>query len=79
MMRPISNDIREKIMAEVKLGQRPVAQIAESYGVKPNTVYGWGFQRSNKIIRHNGNPQASEKNTGAIRDYRKTNGRTGKA
>jgi transposase-like protein len=52
-MKPISNDIREKIMAEVKLGQRPVAQIAESHGVKPNTVYGWvskGVTKSSDVM-----------------------------
>lgn len=34
-------ETKNKILEEIKLGERSVASIAQSYGIKPNTVYNW--------------------------------------
>jgi transposase-like protein len=36
-----TSDVKEKVLAEVKEGKAPVADIARSYGIKPGTVYNW--------------------------------------
>lgn len=37
----IPREIREQILARVKEGSTPTAQIAREHGVNPKTVYGW--------------------------------------
>lgn len=46
-------ETKNKILDEIKLGERSVAKIAEAYGVKPNTVYNWvhrGVSQSSDIM-----------------------------
>ena len=38
---PIAKEIKEQILARVKEGKEPAAQIAREAGINPNTVYGW--------------------------------------
>ena len=37
----IPREIKEQILARVKLGDVSTAQIAREFGVNPKTVYGW--------------------------------------
>lgn len=32
---------KQKILEEIKLGERSVAEIATSHGIRPGTVYNW--------------------------------------
>ncbi len=41
MPTPIAKEIKEQILARVKEGKEPAAQIAREAGVNPKTVYGW--------------------------------------
>lgn len=42
---PINKEIKEKILAKVKNGEK-VPELATQYGVAPNTVYGWLSDRA---------------------------------
>ncbi|MFA4846352.1 MAG: helix-turn-helix domain-containing protein [Patescibacteria group bacterium] len=37
----IPREIKEQILARIKQGDTPTAQIAREHGVNPKTVYGW--------------------------------------
>lgn len=42
---PIKKEIKEEILAKVKNGEK-VPALAATYGVAPNTVYGWLSDRA---------------------------------
>ncbi len=45
MPTPIAKELKDEILARVKEGKRPAAEIAREAGVNPKTVYGWLEQR----------------------------------
>ena len=59
-MRPSSNDLRQRVIATVKAGQRKQADIASTFGISQSTLekwwYAWRTKRQISALRHRSGP-----------------------